>query len=107
MAASFVIFEKYEKGQQIKEYEISKLVDYLAGQLISWSPNKGYYQEWYNECNNLCIVINWRKKKYGQGFGKYGERVCNKNAQGGQIVDLSKDRNHIKNTNCYCNTLSI
>ena len=107
MSAPYVIFENYENGQQIKEHEISKLIDYLAGQLISWSPNRSYYQAWYNESNNLQIVIRWRKKKYGLGFGKCGERVCYENAQGGKIVDLFKDKNHIKNNNCTCNCLDV
>ena len=62
MSGYYLIFEKYENGKQITENEIPKLIDYLAAQLTSWSPNRGYFQAWYNECNNLQIVINWRKK---------------------------------------------
>ena len=104
---SYLIFENYENGQPIEEDKVPKLIDYLAAQLTSWLPNRGYFQAWYNECNNLQIVINWRKKKYGVGFGKCGERVCYKNAQGGKIVDLSKDKNHIKNNACTCNFLDV
>ena len=103
----FIIFKKYELGKSIRESEIDKLIDYLAGQFISWSPNKSYYSAWYNECNNLQIVIIWRRKKCGLGYGSVGERVCYKNSEDGQIVDLFKDKDHIKQNNCNCNKLDI
>ena len=102
----FIIFERYRMGRMIKEHEINKLRDYLAGQFISWSPNKSYYADWYNECNNLFIVINWRKKNFGVGCGSVGERVCYKNSAE-QIVDLFLDKDHIKKNNCNCNKLEV
>ena len=104
--SGFIIFERYKMGKKIKESEINKLRDYLAGNFITWSPNKSYYSSWYNECNDLCIVINWRKKKFGLGFGTVGERVCYKNSPE-QVVCLLKDKDHIQKNNCNCNKFNV
>ena len=107
MAAGNRLFNWYEQGCMIEDHEVEKLINYLAGQLIAWSPNRAYYQDWYNEANNLQIVIRWRKRNRGVGCGKKGERVCYKNSPGGQIVNLLTDRDHIKNTGCTCNSLDV
>ena len=104
---AFVIFERYKMGTIIKEHQIDRLKDYLAGQFVSWSPNKSYYADWYNECNNLFFVANWRRKNFGIGYGSVGERICYKNSEGGQIVDLLLDKDHIKKNNCNCNKLEV
>ena len=105
--AGYRLFNWYEQGCMIEDREVEKLINYLAGQLVAWSPNRAYYQDWYNEANNLQIVIRWRKRKYGVGCGKKGERVCYKNSPGGQIVNLLTDKDHIKNTECSCNSFNV
>ena len=107
MSFYYKSFENYKNECVMFEHEIEGLRDYLAGQLIGWSPNFHYYQAWYNECNNLCHVVLWRKEKYGLGTGKFGERVCYKNCKFGVIIDLTKDPNHIKENDCTCNKLDV
>ena len=108
MADAYQIFNWYENGKIIEDYDIERLRNYLAAQLISWSPNTAYYQDWYDEVNNLQIVVRWRaQRNNGEGWGKKGERVCYKNTPGGQIIDLTKNKDHIEKTGCTCNTLDV
>ena len=55
-------FKKYEGYQCLCEKEVHFLRNYACRQLIGWTPNQDFYQAVYDECNNLYLVIEWRKK---------------------------------------------
>ena len=46
----YLLFEAFERGHYIPEEQIKKVINHICGQLISWSPNRSYYEEQYN-CN--------------------------------------------------------
>ena len=104
----FLIFRDYEDGKYIHEDQLEILIDYLAGNVSSYyAPNRSYYQNWYNEFNNLQMVIRWRKNHgLGEGMGKYGERICYKLfTDHGEVIDLTKPQFKDHTKNCTCNTL--
>ena len=57
------IFKRFEDEKFIFEHEVPILFDYICAQLNSlYSPNRSYYNMFYNYCVRLTHVINWRKK---------------------------------------------
>ena len=59
----FQIHDLFEKNCYIHEEDLGLMVDHICGNLVSWTPNRLYWEEQYNYCNKLYIVINWREKK--------------------------------------------
>ena len=55
-------FKKYEGHQRLCEKEVQLLRSYACRQFIGWTPNGDFYQAVYDKCNNLYLVIEWRKK---------------------------------------------
>ena len=86
----YQIFKDYEDGKFIYKHEQNNLINYLCGNINSyWSPNRWYYQEWYNESSNLCIVTRWRERHSLALKGKYGERICYNRTSEGELIDLT------------------
>ena len=44
----YLLFEAFERGDYIPREQIKKITNYISGQLISWSPNRLYYEVQYN-----------------------------------------------------------
>ena len=44
----YLLFKAFERGDYIPEEHIKKVTNYICGQLISWSPNRYYYEWQYN-----------------------------------------------------------
>ena len=88
--AGYLVFKDYENGQYIPKHEVNNLINYLAGNINAyWSPNRSYYYNWYNESNQLLIVIRWRENNSLKPIGKYGERICyTLNPERGELIDL-------------------
>ena len=63
-----LIFEAFERGDYIPEEHIKKVTNYVCGQLISWSPNRSYYEKQYNFATKLHIVCRWKRKKWVSSF---------------------------------------
>ena len=57
-----LIFEAFEGGDYIPEGHIKKVMNYICGQLIFWSPNRSCYEEQYNIATKLHIVCRWKRK---------------------------------------------
>ena len=55
-------FRQYEDYQRLSEKEVQLLRSYACRQLVYWTSNRKFYQDVYNECNDLYLVIEWRKK---------------------------------------------
>ena len=65
--------------------------------LISWSPNRSYYECQYNCATKLQIVCRW-KRKYGfVACAKKEEAICN-----GKPVNFFQDKEH---KNCMCSNV--
>ena len=61
--AGYLIFQDYEDGEYIYKNQLNSLINYLAGNINAiWNPNRCYYYDWYNETNNLQIVVRWRER---------------------------------------------
>ena len=71
------IFQRFENDGDITEGEVKILRNYACAQINSWSPNLEYYEEIYNELNELFLVIQWRKRNGLLAKGKRGEKVEN------------------------------
>ena len=51
------IFQRFENYGDIMEEEVKILRNYACAQINSSSPNLEYYEEIYNELNELFLVI--------------------------------------------------
>ena len=81
----YQIFKDYEDGKFIFKHEQNNLIHFLCGVINSyWSPNRWYFQEWYNESSNL-----WRERQSLALKGKYGERICYNRTPEGELIDLT------------------
>ena len=103
-----LIFQDYEDKKYIHKNQLNSLINYLAGNINAiWNPNRGYYYDWYNESNNLQIVVRWRERQTFEPKGKYGERICyTRLREEGELIDLTDPfwKGHCKT--CWrCNKL--
>ena len=57
----YLLFETFERGDYIPYSHIKKITNYIAGQLISWSPNRSYYEAQYN-CTTKLYHVKWREE---------------------------------------------
>ena len=89
----FQIHEKFEQGEYISHCHLKQLVNYVCGNLHSWTPNRAYWEEQYNYCNKLNIVINWRKSKGLTPHAKKGEMICYRTDK---LVNFLEDFSHLQ-----------
>ena len=68
-------FRQYENYQRLSEKEVQLLRSYACRQLVYWTPNRKFYQDVYSECNDLYLVIEWRKKHELCALAQKGEKV--------------------------------
>ena len=90
----YLIFEVFLRGDYIPYSHIKKITNYIAVQLISWSPNRSYYEAQYNYTTKLYHACKWRE---GYGFAaiaKKGVNICNN-----ELVNFFKDEAH---NSCVC-----
>ena len=59
--SEYQLFLAFEKGDYINEFDLPKLSNYICGHLISWSPNRKYFECQYNYITKLKIVCRWKK----------------------------------------------
>ena len=59
----YLLFEAFERGDYIPRKQIKKIRNYISGQLLSWSPNRSYYEAQYNYATKLYIVCDWKKTR--------------------------------------------
>ena len=104
----YLIFRDYQNGEYIYKNQLNSLINYLAGKINAiWNPNRGYYYDWYDESNNLQIVVRWRKNHDLALKGKYGERICYTiDSENGELIDLTDPKWKDHSKVCWrCNTL--
>ena len=89
-----LLFEAFERGDYIPEEHIKKVTNYMCGQLISWLPNRSYYECQCNYATKLQIVCRWKQKHGFAACTKKGEAICDD-----KLVNFFKDKEH---KNCIC-----
>ena len=100
--AGFQIFNDFEQGKYINEFELEVLSNYIAGQINAyWNPNKAFYYEWYSQTGDLFRVIEWRKRQGFEGVGKYGERICTTFSGSGAFIDITEFKHKDHASVCY------
>ena len=68
-------FKKYEADQRLCAKEIELLRNYACRQLVNWTPNRDFYEAVYDDCNNLYLVVEWRKRNQHSAAAQKGEKV--------------------------------
>ena len=94
---SLAVYESFENGNYILEENIKLVTNFICGNLISWSPNRSYYQAQYNYATKLYHVFRWRKKCGFRPIAKKEEAICND-----ELVDFFADEKH---KNCIWSTV--
>ena len=64
------LYEAFDKGNYILVDYISKVQNCITGNLISWSPNRSFWQAEYNYATKLYEVCHWRKEYDMQPMAK-------------------------------------
>ena len=92
----FLLFEAFDRVDYIPQQHIKKVISYIFGQLISWSPNRSYYPRQYNRATKLMLVCDWKEERSLAALAKRGETICS-----GELLNFYKDEKHKK---CSCST---
>ena len=90
----YTLYKAYKEGRYIHEIGLCKVVNYISGQLISWSPNRSFSEDKFNEVLKLFIVCKWKRKRSLPLLTKKGDAICND-----QLVNFLKDEKH---KDCFC-----
>ena len=75
MVDALDVYKKYESYQSLDKNDIKIFRDYACRQFHNWTPNADFYQVVYDECNNLYLVIKWRKRHKLSASALKGEKV--------------------------------
>ena len=90
----YLLFEDFENGKYINENDLPKVINYICGHLISWSPNRSYFECQYNYATKLKIVCRWRRKRGLGACAKKGETICEE-----KLGNFFNEKEH---KNCAC-----
>ena len=88
------MYESFSRGDYIPHEQIKKVTNFICGQLVSWPPNRSFYQGKYNLGTKLIIACLWKKKKGLPAIAKRGQTICND-----ELVNFFEDE---KQKNCFC-----
>ena len=53
----YLLFEAFERGDYIPREQIKKVTNYISGQLISWFPNRSYYEAQHNYATKYTLSV--------------------------------------------------
>ena len=96
--SEYQLFLAFERGDYINEFDLPKISNYICGHLISWLPNRSYFECQYNQIAKLKIVCRSKKKKRRlPRCSKKGEAICH-----GKLVNFFRDEEHKR---CICSTV--
>ena len=90
----YQLFLNFERGDYINESDLPKVTNYVCGQLMSWSPNRSYFECQYNYLTKLKAVCRWKRKRGLPCRSKKGETIWND-----KLVNFFEDKEH---KNCIC-----
>ena len=85
----YLLFEAFERGDYILQEFIKKVTNYICCQLISWPPNRAYYEAQYNYATKLQVVCRWKPKHGLPALAKKREAIYVD-----QLVNVFKDKEH-------------
>ena len=57
-----IAHNKFKNGEYLDFIELKCMVDYICGNLNSWTPNYKYWYNQYSYSSKAFVVIEWRKK---------------------------------------------
>ena len=61
MVDALDVYKKYESYQSLDKNDIKILRDYACRQFHNWTRDADFYQVVYDECNNLYLLMKWKK----------------------------------------------
>ena len=93
----YSLYEAFDKGHYIHYEYLPKVQNYICDNLISWSPNRSFWEAKYNYATKLQIVCNWKKKHGLPTMAKKGEAICND-----ELMNCFTDEKH---KGCICSTV--
>ena len=88
---------EYLLFEYINEKDLPIITNYICGHLISWSPNRSYFERQYNYVNKLKIVCKWKRKSGLPACSKNGEAICEE-----KLVNFFEEKEH---KNCISSTV--
>ena len=62
---------------------------FKRGHLISWSPNRSYFECQYNYVTKLKTVCKWRRKRGLPACSKKGEAICKE-----KLLNFFEEKEH-------------
>ena len=95
--SEYSLCEAFDKSHYIHHEYLPKVINYICGNLISWSPNCSFWEAEYKYATKLQIVCNWKKKHGLPTMAKKGEAICND-----ELVNFFTDEKH---KGCICSTI--
>ena len=90
----YLLFEDFEDDKYINENGLPKILNYICGHLIFWSPHRSYFECQYNFATKAKIVYTWRRQCGLAACAKKGEAICEE-----KLVNFLKEKKH---KNCLC-----
>ena len=95
--SEYQLFLAFEGGDYKNLEDLPRVTNYICRHLISWSPNRSYFEIQYNYISKLPIVCHWKQKCGLPVCSKKGETICD-----GKLVNFFEDEQHRK---CSCSTV--
>ena len=87
-------FEKYENFEYVNEIELKHVINYICGNLNSFTLNYHYWYDMYSYTSKNLIVLRKKKEKGCiNPSTKLGECVCQ-----GKIINFLEN----PNKECFC-----
>ena len=87
----------FERGEYINLEDLPKITNYICCHVISWSPNRSYFESQYNYMSKLSIVCHWKQKRSLPACSRKGEAICD-----GKLVNFFEDE---QQKNCICSVV--
>ena len=75
MVDALDVYKKYESYQSLDKNDIKILRDYACRQFHNWTRDADFYQVVYDECNNLYLLIKWKKRHKLSASALKGENM--------------------------------
>ena len=72
----YSLYEAFDKGHYTQHEYLPKVVNYICGNLISWSPNRSFWKAEYKYATKPQLVCNWKKKHGLPVMAKKEEAIC-------------------------------
>ena len=93
----YVLYKAFDEGHYIHQASLCKVANYIYANLISWSPNRSFWEAEYNYVTKLMIVLQLEKKHGLPLMAKKGEAIFNN-----ELVNFFTDEKH---KDCICSTV--